>query len=180
MRTSTRVTRTWRKVRITGTSDRYEPVYQTTAPPLHHVHSQQLTRSNLQRWNTRGNRRTGMDKIIERGVKGIYFFIHTELGHHLPVIQLVYFLAQTRIISGQSVVECCAVLQGEHPVSWEVRGDEGANLLITALSETDHSGPMIVLAWEGVEVQLHAPQTKTEHVWLCVWANCHLNKLHHC
>ena len=26
-----------------------------------------------------------------------------------------------------------------------------------------------VLATEDVEVHLHAPQTKTEHIWLCVW-----------
>ena len=39
---------------------------------------------------------------------------------------------------------------------------------------------MIVLAREGAEVHLHAAQTKTEHFWLCVWANCHLEKLHHC
>jgi hypothetical protein len=28
-----------------------------------------------------------------------------------------------------------------------------------------------VLAREDVEVHLHAPQTKNEHFWLCVWAN---------
>ena len=28
---------------------------------------------------------------------------------------------------------------------------------------------MILLAREDVEVHLHAPQTKTEHFWLCVW-----------
>jgi len=33
---------------------------------------------------------------------------------------------------------------------------------------------------EDVEVHLHPPQSKTEHFWLCEWANCHLEKLHHC
>ena len=37
----------------------------------------------------------------------------------------------------------------------------------------------IVLATEDVEVHLHAPQTKTEHFCLCVWVNCHLEKLYH-
>jgi hypothetical protein len=32
----------------------------------------------------------------------------------------------------------------------------------------------IVLAKENVEVHVHGPQTKTEHFWLFVWANCHL------
>ena len=32
----------------------------------------------------------------------------------------------------------------------------------------------IVLAREYVEVHLHAPQTKSEHFWLFVWANCHV------
>jgi len=52
------------------------------------------------------------------------------------------------------------------------------------LSKIDHSRSMvfslaIVLAREVVVVLLHAPQTKTEHFWLFVWANCHLEKLHH-
>jgi hypothetical protein len=38
----------------------------------------------------------------------------------------------------------------------------------------------IVLSREDVEIRLHAPQTKTEHFWLCAWAECHLEKLHHC
>jgi len=37
---------------------------------------------------------------------------------------------------------------------------------------------MIVLAREDAEVHLHSPQTKTEHFWLYVWANCKLDKLH--
>jgi hypothetical protein len=42
-----------------------------------------------------------------------------------------------------------------------------------------HFSLAIVLAGEGVEVHLHAPQTKTEHFWLNVGANCYLEKLHH-
>jgi hypothetical protein len=38
----------------------------------------------------------------------------------------------------------------------------------------------IVLAREDVEVHLHTAQTKTEHFWLCAWANCHIEKLLHC
>jgi len=38
----------------------------------------------------------------------------------------------------------------------------------------------IVLAGEGVDVHLHAAQTKTQHFWLNVWANSYLEKLHHC
>ena len=34
----------------------------------------------------------GMDKIMEKAVKHTHFFINTELGHHLPVIELVSFL----------------------------------------------------------------------------------------
>ena len=33
----------------------------------------------------------GMDKIMERVVKHIHFFINMEFGHHLHVIQLVSF-----------------------------------------------------------------------------------------
>jgi hypothetical protein len=36
-----------------------------------------------------------------------------------------------------------------------------------------------MLARDDVEVQLHAPQTKTEHFWLYVWENCHLENMHH-
>ena len=50
-------------------------------------------------------------------------------------------------------------------------------MLLALLSKTDLSRSMIfslviVLAREGVEVPLHAPQTKTEHFWVCVWVNC--------
>ena len=37
-----------------------------------------------------------------------------------------------------------------------------------------------MLAREDNEVHLHASATKTEQLQLCVWANCHLEKLHHC
>jgi hypothetical protein len=36
-----------------------------------------------------------------------------------------------------------------------------------------------MVAREEVKMYLHAPQTKTENVWLCEWANCHIEKLHH-
>jgi len=38
---------------------------------------------------------------------------------------------------------------------------------------------VIVLAREDVEVHLRAPHTKTEHIWLCVWANCQLGESDH-
>jgi len=34
----------------------------------------------------------------------------------------------------------------------------------------------MVLARKGVEVHPHAAPTKTEHLWLGLWANCHLEK----
>jgi hypothetical protein len=42
----------------------------------------QVTTDNLQR----------LGKIIGTVVKDILFFMNMELGHHLPVLQLVYFL----------------------------------------------------------------------------------------
>jgi hypothetical protein len=39
---------------------------------------------------------------------------------------------------------------------------------------------VIVLAGEGAEVHLRAPQTKNEHFWQCARTNCHLEKLNHC
>jgi hypothetical protein len=38
----------------------------------------------------------------------------------------------------------------------------------------------IVLAREDVAVRLNAPQSKTEHFWLCVWENYHLEKKIRC
>jgi len=40
----------------------------------------------------------------------------------------------------------------------------------------------LAIEWarEDVEVHLHTSQTKTEHFLLCVWVNCHLEKLHYC
>jgi cytosine/adenosine deaminase-related metal-dependent hydrolase len=64
-----------------------------------------------------------------------------------------------------------------------LRDDGGGNLLLILLSKTDHSDSMmlslaIVLAREDVEVHLHAPETKTEHFWRCVWTNFDIEKLH--
>jgi hypothetical protein len=36
---------------------------------------------------------------------------------------------------------------------------------------------IVLAAREGVEVRLHAAQTRTEHFWLFVWAICHLEEL---
>jgi len=33
---------------------------------------------------------------------------------------------------------------------------------------------VIVLARKGGEGLLQAPRTENEHLWLCVWAKCHL------
>jgi len=41
-----------------------------------------------------------------------------------------------------------------------------------------HLSLAIVLAREYVEVYLHASQTKSEHSWLFVWTNCHVQKLY--
>jgi len=37
---------------------------------------------------------------METAVKDKHFFINMELGHHLPVTQLVAFLEQTHVSSG--------------------------------------------------------------------------------
>jgi len=34
----------------------------------------------------------GLDKIMETVVKDMHIFINMELGHHLPLIQLVFFM----------------------------------------------------------------------------------------
>jgi len=52
--------------------------------------------------------------------------------------------------------------------------DDRGNLLVTLFSITDHSGSMIFklgkcASREDVEVHLHAPQTKNEHLWLWAW-----------
>lgn len=41
---------------------------------------------------TRSEQGQGIDKIIETLLKDTNFFINTELGKHLPEIQLVSFL----------------------------------------------------------------------------------------
>ena len=55
-----------------------------------------------------------MDKLMETVVKHTHFFINTEFGHHLSVIQLVYLVELTLISSEYSLVEYCTTLQGEH------------------------------------------------------------------
>jgi hypothetical protein len=46
---------------------------------------------------------------MDTAVKDTHFFINMELGHHLPVPQPVS-LQQTRVISEQSLEECCTTL----------------------------------------------------------------------
>jgi hypothetical protein len=47
-----------------------------------------------------------MGKIMETVVKkDTHFFINMELDHHMPVIQLVFFLEQTHLSSEWSLVE---------------------------------------------------------------------------
>jgi len=85
-----------------------------------------------------------------------------EMGHHLPVIQLISFLEYTHISSEQVLTEYCTNLHEEqllvasHPLS---KADHSASVMLSLA---------IVLARKDVEVHLHAPQTKTEHFWLCV------------
>jgi len=55
-----------------------------------------------------------MDRMMEIFVKDTHFFIDTELGHHLPIIQLVSFLEETRVGSEQPLAEYCATLHGKH------------------------------------------------------------------
>ena len=57
-----------------------------------------------------------------------HFFINMELGHHLPVIQLISFLEYIRISSEQVLIEYCTTLHGEQ-------------LLVAShpLSKTDHN-----------------------------------------
>ena len=66
--------------------------------------------------------------------------------------------------------------------------DNGGNLLLTLLSKTDRIGSMIFkvsdcASQRNVEVHLHAPESKTEHFWLCVWGqivlkNCIIVRKH--
>jgi hypothetical protein len=122
----------------------------------------------------------GMDKVMETGAKDTHIFIKTELGHHLPVIQLVwtdsykFWTVSSRITYNRS---------WRTPSSY-LRDDGRGNLLLKLLSKTDHSGSIylrltIMLAREDDEGHLHASQTKTEHFWLCVWAKCHIENLNH-
>jgi len=43
------------------------------------------------------------------------------------------------------------------------------SLKLTTVVQT-YLSVVIVLAREDTAVHLHAPQTKIEHLWLCVWA----------
>jgi hypothetical protein len=55
-----------------------------------------------------------MDKLMETVVKDTHFFINTEFGHHLPVIQLAFLVELTFISSEYSLVEYCTTFHGEH------------------------------------------------------------------
>lgn len=47
-------------------------------------------------------------------VKDKPVFIYTELGHYLPVIQIVSFLEQTHISSEESLAGYCTTLHEEY------------------------------------------------------------------
>jgi hypothetical protein len=119
-----------------------------------------------------------MDKITEIAVKGTPVFIDTELGHHLAVIQIVSFLEQTDTSSEQSPVEFCAALRQELLLIVGEMTEEVICLSPYCLKLTTavrrYLNLAIVLAREDAEVHLHAAHTWTEHFWLCVWANYHL------
>ena len=40
------------------------------------------------------------DKVMEKVVKDTHFFINTEFDHKLSIIQIIFFLEQTRVSSG--------------------------------------------------------------------------------
>ena len=119
-------------------------------------------------------------------VKDTPFFIYTGLGHHLPVIHTVSFLEQTHISSEESLVEYCTTLYKEYEyllVALEMM-EKGIcfspySLNLKAVFRW-YGSLATALAREDVEVHLHAPETKTEHFSLCIWANCHREKLHNC
>jgi hypothetical protein len=77
-----------------------------------------------------------MDKIMETAVKDTHFFINMELGHHLPVTQLVFVLEQTDVSSEQPLMENRTSSSG-------CLRDNGGNLLLMLPSKADHSGFMI-------------------------------------
>ena len=59
----------------------------------------------------------GMKNTMETDVKDSHFFINSELGHHLPVMQLVYFLEYTLVSCEESLVENCTTILEEHLVA---------------------------------------------------------------
>ena len=70
----------------------------------------------------------GDGKIMGTVVKDDTFLINMELGHPLPVIQLISFLEYIHISSEQVLIEYCTTLHGEQlPVASQ------------PLSKTDHS-----------------------------------------
>ena len=46
--------------------------------------------------------------------KDTHFFINTEFCHKFSIIQIVFFLEQTGISSGQSLAEYCTALHEEY------------------------------------------------------------------
>jgi len=118
----------------------------------------------------------GMNKIMETAAK---FFINRDLRKHLSKIQLVTFLEQNHVSFALSPVEYCTALHEENLlVAWEMRV-EGICFSLYSQKLTTLVRWYLSLAkvlGRGVEVRLHAPQTKTEHFWLYVWANWHIAK----
>jgi hypothetical protein len=93
-----------------------------------------------------------MGKILETTVKDTHFFINMQLGHHLPVIQLLGIDSRKfRIVSSGILYR----FREEHLVHLEMMM-EGSCFS----PYSDHSGwtisPTIVLAREGAEVYLYA------------------------
>ena len=86
-----------------------------------------------------------MDKLMETLAKDTHFFINTEFGHHLPVIQLVSLVKLTLISSEYSLVEYCTNSSWRTSSSC-LRDGRGGNLLFTLPSKTDHSVSMIFIS----------------------------------
>ena len=82
-----------------------------------------------------------MDKLKEIVVEGSAVFINREMGHHLPVRQLVSFFELTDKSSEQYAVEYLPLFVKNF---WLLERDRGrGNLLLTRLSKTDHTGSMM-------------------------------------
>jgi hypothetical protein len=89
-------------------------------------------------------------------------------------------LELTRISFEQSPVEQCITLPEEHLLIPRemMEGICFSHYCLKLTTVVRWSLSLLtVLAKEDVEVHLHASETKTEHFWLCVWLNCHLEKL---